>query len=855
MIKAKRIRIEYMDNPIGIDIKNPLISWNIEGVKEQKLYRVITEGDLGSYYDTGIVNSNEMKIRIPIEFKSKEKVNVYIQVDTTEKSIKKAYFEMGLKENDWEAKWINPELEILSENEQRPASYLYKKFKVEKEGQARLYITAHGIYNVYINGNHIEDFIMAPGVSEYKKLLQYQTYDISRYLRFGENEIVVVLGNGWWRGTTTYDGIKNGFGTDVSLLAQLEIDGNIICKSDESWLATQNGPLRETDNMMGEVYDARKEILDKWHNVKIESYGYSNMGCSNCPYPKEKEKFKPILINTPKGETVLDFGQNIAGYISFEFAGQDGEEYTFTHGETLDGGGNFYMNNFQSINYYCAQEIKYTCKEGLNKYKVSNTFMGFRYVKIEGMKEVNPEWFTAYAVYTDLEETARFECGNNLVNKLFINAMWSIKGNLLDIPTDCPTREKSGFTGDLLTYIHTLLYMMDCYPMMNKFIRNQKFGQYKDGCVKQIVADPRKRGPMDGAAGWCNSFEVISEQVGKRYNEYGIFENYYNEIKKWIDFLIKRAASSTRDEHKENPYNEFLDDVGIHWGEWAEPGMVFESYIKDVFDNGEPEVGTAYFAYGSKILSGQARRMANKYKDIDENKYDFYKKDEKYYGEIAEKAKLAYRYEFIKDGKVNSERMCRYIRPIVLKLLSNKEELEAIKELNYLVIKNNYKMNTGFLTTHELCRVLSDNGYIETSYKLLLNEEAPGWLYSVKQGATTIAENWFAYQEDGSCKDSFNHYCYGAIAGWLMDTVAGINISDGNIIIKPQPSKKLGFVNAEYLSPMGKIVSEWKYYEGSIKYRIEIPCNCKARLILNTGKETVIEAGIHEFLIKDKRVV
>jgi alpha-L-rhamnosidase len=852
MIKAKRIRIEHIKNPIGIDSKHPLISWNIEGEKVQKFYRVITKGNLGSNYDSGIVKSNDMQVRIPVDFKSRERIKVSVQVDSKLENIEEAYFEMGLNKNDWYAKWINPELEIPSENEQRPASYLCKKFKVEKNGQARIYITAHGIYNIYINKKHINEFVMAPGVSEYKTILQYQTYDITGYLKKGENEILVVLGNGWWRGTTTYDGIKNGFGRDVALLAQIEIDGKIICVTDESWEATQNGPLRDTDNMMGEIYDARKEILDGWHNVKVENYGYENLCCSNCPYPKEHEKFKPILIKTPKGESVLDFGQNIAGYISFEFESKDGEIYIFTHGETLDGKGNFCMSNFQSQNYYCAQEIKYICKEGINKYKVSNTFMGFRYVKVEGMKYIDPECFTSYAVYTDLEETSKFSCGNELVNNLFKNAMWSIKGNLLDIPTDCPTREKSGFTGDLLTYTHTMLYMMDCYPMMKKFVLNQKASQYEDGCLKQIVADPRKRGPMDGAAGWCDSFEVIPEKVGERYNDYRLFEDYYKEIKKWVNFLIKRAASGTKEKHKNNPYHEYLEDMGIHWGEWAEPGMMFESYIQNIFENGEPEVGTAYFSYACQLLSKQAKKMAQKYEDIDTNKYSFYKADSNYYTEIAEKAKMAYRYEYVKKGKINSERMCRYIRPISLNLLNDKEKIQAAKDLNEIIIKNNYKMNTGFLTTHELCRTLSTYGYIETAYNMLLNEETPGWLYSVKQGATTIPENWIAYQPDGSCKDSFNHYCYGAIAGWLMDTVAGIQVINGEIIINPHPSDKLNFVSAEYLSPLGKIVSSWKYTEIGVLYKIEIPCNSEAKVILPQMDENIIGPGVHEFLVRHK---
>lgn len=424
-MKAQRIRIEHMRNPLGIDVKQPLVSWNgADGIR-QVSYRVKAMGSLGTTYDSGMVKSSEMQTRIPAEFKSRERVAVSVLLNEEEEGAQEvnAFFEMGLGEaGDWKAKWINPEEEVPDKDGLRPASYLRKRFVISDltgENSARLYATAHGVYNIYINGKHVDGFVMAPGVSEYNNLLQYQTYDVTELLQEGENEILAVLGNGWWRGTVTYDGFKNTFGEDVALLAQLELNGRIICMSDDTWEANQDGPLRDTDNMQGEVYDAVRELSDaNWHPVQTADFGYENLRSSNCPYATEHETFKPTLLVTPRGEKVLDFGQNIAGYIGFDIKAHEGEQYCFSHGETLDGDGNFTIDNFQSCNYISRQEIRYTCKEGRNVYRPTNTFMGFRYVKVEGMEQINPEDFTAYAVYTDLEETLRFSCGHELVNQL-----------------------------------------------------------------------------------------------------------------------------------------------------------------------------------------------------------------------------------------------------------------------------------------------------------------------------------------------------------------------------------------------------------------------------------------------------
>lgn len=850
-MRPERIRIEHMREPLGIDTEHPVVSWNIRTGEDRSLwkqagYRITVSGHLGTAWDSGYVESSEMHHRIDADFRPKERAEVRVSVydEQGNEGTGRTTFEMGIGREDWTAEWIDPEQETPASDGMRPASCLRKKFYLTSDeicAGARLYATAHGTYRILINGRCVEGFVLAPGTSEYHRLLQYQTYDVTEYLQEGENEIRAELGNGWWRGTVTFDGIRNSFGDDVALLAQLECGGVPVCVTDDSWEASQEGPLRDTDLMQGEVYDARREDIpeESWHMVRTAGYGYGNLAAPDCPGVREHQTFSPVLLHTPNGESVLDFGQNIAGYIGFDLQAHEGEKYIFTHGETLDLEGNLTIENFQSLNFRCGQRVEYICREGRNTYKASHTFMGFRYVKVEGMEKIRPEDFTAYALYTDLEETAAFSCGHPLVDRLVRNAVWSLRSNLIDIPTDCPTREKSGFSGDLVTYIHTFQYLMDTYPMIQKYIRNQAVSQYEDGCVKQIVADPRERGAMDGAGGWCDSFEILPDRNAKWYHDDFLFEKYYENIKKWADFLIRRAASSTKAEHLDNPYHDCLDDVGTHWGEWLEPDFDFERYMANIRENGEPEVGTAYLSYACLLVSRYARKSGRM-------------EDAEYYGKKADRARLAYRYQFTDHGRIRSERMCRYIRPIVLELLGEQEKKEAAAELNRLAEKNGYRLNTGFLTTHELCRTLSDYGYTDTAYRLLLQEGQPGWLDPVKHGMTTIPENWRAFQPDGARKDSFNHYSYGAVTGWLFDTAAGIRLEDGKLLIKPCPYPELKRLSAECVTPVGRVKSSWEYCEGGVKFRFGIPGNVQAETVLPSGRKELLTAGEYEFFEESK---
>ena len=738
----------------------------------------------------------------------------------------------------WLAKWIDPELPHDPEARQ-PASYLRRSFTVESTENACLYITCHGLYAVCLNGRRAGDFVLAPGTGDYRKRLTVQRYDVADLLRPGENEITVVLGDGWYRGSVGVDGLRNYYGADIALLCQLEAGGTPVLWSDESWQATQQGPVRENDLQQGETYDARMEALTGWHSVTLREYGYDNLASTESVPILEQERFPGKVLKTPNGETVVDFGQNLAGYTELRLTAKAGQKITLWHGETLDENGNFTQSNFdpgERSKGGIPQRLDYTCKDGLNVWKPQFTIFGFRYAKIETDIDLTDASFTAIAVYSRMPQTGFFACGNEDVNRLFRNSLWSMKSNFCDIPTDCPTRERAGWTGDAGVFAPTAVYLADCYPVLRKWLGECRLAQGEDGLV-QNIAPVNNTGSMisnmlQGSAGWGDACVLVPWALYRAYGKKEILEENYEMMRRWLDFCGKRAGSATRPQNEGNPWKEYLADQGFHFGEWCQPGVDNTEVMKRTMMTGAPEVATAYFYRSASLMSGIAE-ILGKTEDA-----------EKYAG-LAENIRNAYRFTCTKDGKIVSDRQCDYVRPIAFGLLDAEEEQQAADDLNALVIRNGYHLNTGFLSTPDLCRVLSDHGHTDTAYRLLLQEDCPGWLYAVKKGATTIWETWDGVRPDGTVHDSLNHYSYGAVSGWLFDSVCGIRLSEGRLAIMPKPDPALGFAEAEWRSPVGVIRSKWAYRDGRLELSVSVPVPAEIRL--PDGRQTSVAEGEYSY--------
>ena len=845
-MRAIHLKTEYMRNPIGIDIEKPLLSWNCCDGKKQTAYEIQAASDGRVVWDSGKVNTDRMNGIFGMSASSRQqvtwKVRLWDEQDLPGEWSEEAGFEMGLlDQSQFVAKWINPELTCDKEIH-KPASYLRTSFSVEQTGKARLYITCHGLYEAYINGIRVGNFVLAPGTYTYDKKLAYQTYDVTGLIKEGRNEVWVILGDGWYRSCSGVDGDRNLYGEDVALYFQLEIDGEAVCISDDTWQASQSGPIRENDMQQGETIDARITSVSDFHEVKVEDFGTENFACSNCVPIVERERFSGKIMQTPNGETVIDYVQNLAGYIEFTIKAHEGEQIILTHGEALDENGNFTAENFQDRKRHkeggTRQQVVYTCKEGENHYKSRFTIWGFRYAKIETNADLSSAAFTSIAVYSQMDQLGSFECSDKNVNRLAENSIWSQKSNFCDVPTDCPTRERAAWTGDLGVFAETGIFLMDCYPVIRKWLGECRLNQHEDGKVANIA--PKNNLPtffsglLAGSVGWGDACIIVPYVLYLRYGDKRILEENYEMMCRWYAFLESRAKQKpegAKDAETDNPYAQYTIETGVDYGEWCEPDV--ESV--QVMGTPQAKIATAYFAYSGRLLSEIADLLGKE-------------EDARHYGRTADLAKKAFRQIATDHGSIHSDRQADYLRAIVFDLLSEKEKVQAAEKLNRLVEGNGYHLNTGFLSTPFLCPVLAAYGYVETAYRLLLQDTAPGWLYAVKKGATTIWENWDGINEQGKVKASLNHYSYGAVSGWLFEGVCGIRLRKGKITISPKPGRSFTYARAVYQSPLGEIKSGWSYEGSRIIYEIEIPCNTEAELILPDGRKEVLTAGRHRIV-------
>ena len=437
----------------------------------------------------------------------------------------------------------------------RPSSYLRKTFTAPA-GRARLYITAKGLYVAWLNGVRVGDMVLAPGSFTGDKHLGAQTYDVTPLLHSGENELLIALGDGWHRSTSGVDGDRNLFGDRLGVLFQLEVNGKTVCVSDETMQATQRGPIRQNDMQQGEVYDARFEgELTGWHGVRTDERTLPVTGMNTVPI-REHEAFSGRLFTAPNGETLLDFGQNIAGYVEMELTAHAGQRVLLTCGEALDENGNFTQENFQDRARHkeggTAQMLELICKEGRNHFKPSFTIMGFQYAKVETEADLTGAVFTAHAVYSDMAVTGSFTCGNEAVNQLVKNSVWSQKGNFCDIPTDCPTRERAGWTGDMGVFIETGLTLMDCYPVVEKWLAECRLNQYPDGRMANIAPPNSRPGAMTPmlcmSAGWGDAAILVPYAMYKRTGDRRILADNYEMMRRWYEFLLGRARQTTAEQ-------------------------------------------------------------------------------------------------------------------------------------------------------------------------------------------------------------------------------------------------------------------------------------------------------------------
>ncbi|WET01800.1 family 78 glycoside hydrolase catalytic domain [Flavobacterium sp. YJ01] len=867
MVKAQtqvtNLTTEGLTNPLGIDNLQPHFSWQLIAKQRntmQLAYEIkVAESETGFNKDllwtTGKVISDQ-SIHIPYNGKPLEAgKRYYWQVRiwdnkgklTTWSNV--AYWQMGLlKENDWQAQWISPGYE---EENDRPSPLLRKEFKINKKVKsATAYITAHGLYEAQINGKKIGDKYFTPGWTSYKKRLQYQVYDVSDMFTNGNNAIGVMLGSGWYRGYFSLGNFKDIYGSDISLLFQLNItytDGSTeTIISDGSWKSS-TGAVRSSNIYAGEVIDARLEKLgwatpefnDKdWSGVKVQSFPKNILIGTYNESVTRHEKFIPKKIfTTPKGEQIIDFGQNLVGWVTLKVKGEAGQKITISHAEVLDKEGNFYTENLRIAK---AQDV-YILKGGKQEiFEPHFTWHGFRYVKLEGFSgELKPEDFEACALYSNMEKKGSFTTSNELINQLQHNIEWGLKGNFLDVPTDCPQRdERLGWTGDAQVFFRTASFLRGVNNFFVKWMKDLAADQFPDGSVTHVV--PNVLADFErGSSGWGDAATIIPWNMYLAYGDKRILETQYQSMKNWVNYIQSQSKNN-------------LWKQGRHFGDW-----LFYNVQDDLFGDSAITnkylIAQCFYAHSVQLLINAAEVLG---------KTD----DVKAYNLLLQEIKDAFLKEYTTaNGATVSDTQTSYVLALHFDMLPEKLRQQAADRLAANIRRYDTHLTTGFLGTPYLCHVLSRFNYTDLAFELLLQKTYPSWLYPVTKDATTIWERWDGIKPDGSFENSdmnsFNHYAYGAIGDWMYRVVAGIDIEgDGigykKIRIHPHIGGDFNYVSADYKTPYGKLSSNWKINGNRLNLKTEIPPNTVAYINIPTSSlEGITESGKNLSAIKEIEIV
>jgi Alpha-L-rhamnosidase N-terminal domain./Bacterial alpha-L-rhamnosidase. len=848
-IKIVKTRCEYKYNPIGIDVKLPRFNWQIESDGKgimQTAYRIqIIDEDAGfvnTSWDSGKVESDQsihvnyagkaLKPRTRYHYHIKIWDNKENESDWSEA----AYWETGLlSENNWVAKWITPYISP-DDTEKEKCPYLRREFKAEgKIKSARIYATALGLYELHINGSKADDTLFTPGWTSYGKRLQYQTYDVTSLLKEGTNAIGAILGKGWYMGNLAWNENNGVFGNTYGLLMQLHITYNNgkeeVIISDNSWKSA-TGPILMSEIYHGETYDARLENTGwdmagfadgKWFETCLLEYkGGALVSQENVPVRAIQEIAPKEISTTPKGEIVMDFGQNLVGRVCFNVQGTTGTEIILQHAEVLDKDGNFYTENLRSA----KQTIRYILKgSGIETFEPTFTFQGFRYLKIDGYPgDIKLESFKAKVMHSDMEVTGSFNCSNELVNQLQHNILWGQKGNFLDLPTDCPQRdERLGWTGDAQMFIRTACFNMNVAPFFTKWLRDLFAEQTPDRGVPFVIPDVLS-GKGETSSAWGDAATIGPWTIYTCYGDKRILEEQYESMKQWVEYIANQGT------------DRYLWNTGFHFGDWLGLDSKPDSYV-----GATPTdfIATAFYAYSTELLAKAAAVLG---KTEDESKYT------SLHANIVQ----SFRNEFVtSNGRLVSPTQTGHVLALMFNLVEEKHIKRTIETLVKYLEESKYHLTTGFVGTPYLCHVLSRYGYNEIAYKLLLQTDCPSWLYQITKGATTIWEHWDGIKEDGSFwsrdMNSFNHYAYGSIGDWMYRVVAGIDAATPgykHVLVRPKPEEGLAFAEAAYDSMYGIIKSGWKKDGDMLKIGICIPANTTAEVVLPKARlDKVTESG------------
>lgn len=834
---------EHRQDPVGIEVKNPRFSWKLKSTGNNIMQtawsvRVATDNKFsakGMVWESGWKDSDQSILQAYSGSGLKSGTRYFWQVrirdnkGRTSKWSAPAFWETGLlSKDDWKARWIEIDGDT---NRYSPAPHFRKEFTLSKSiASARVYVTAHGYYELHLNGKKVGNEVLTPGWTTYGKRLQYQVYDVTNHVVNGKNAIGAVLGDGWYRSTLGWGTNWAIYGKTLGLLAQLKVkytDGTeALIITDESWTCSQDGAIRMSDVYNGETYDATKKLTgwnqpgydeSKWKKVKIANYNNNLVASEGAPIRKIEE-IKPVRIfRSPKGSLLVDMGQNMVGWLRLKVTGPKGTVVKLRHAEVLDKYGEFYTENLRSAK--C--ELNYTLAgSGEEIYEPRFTFMGFRFVEVIGFPgELTADNLTGVVIHSDMQPTGSYESSNPLLNQLQHNIIWGQKGNFVDVPTDCPQRdERLGWTGDAQAFCRTAAFNFDVAAFFTKWLKDLALDQKEGGEVPDVIPDvlnPQNARSAAPSAGWGDVAVITPWTMYTVYGDIRYLEEQYPSMKRWVEYIRKKAGDS------------YMWKGGSKYGDWLFYHPPVNSHTAaDGYT--EPDfIATAFYAYSADLLSQAAKALG---------KTD----DEKTYKDLYNKIKEVFIHEYVTPaGRIGTNSQTSYILALKFGLLPEELRPKAAEFLVADIKSRRNHISTGFLGTPYIAHELSKAGYTDVAYDLLLQETYPSWLYPVKMGATTIWERWDGQKTDSTFQDagmnSFNHYAYGAIGDWMYRISAGIETQEPGyrkLLLQPHPTKKLSYARAAFESPYGKIASGWERKDGKIIVTVSIPANTEALVVL-----------------------
>ncbi|MGA7720215.1 MAG: family 78 glycoside hydrolase catalytic domain [Ignavibacteriaceae bacterium] len=882
-LRITYLRCEYKENPI-IDVVNPRLSWILNSNQRgqvQTAFRILVAsswdkltGGKANLWDTKKVLSDKT---YQVEYKGQplqSRQICYWKVMSWDKNgdpgkwSKPAKWEMGLlNDSDWKGEWIGLNLNFLGKGKVYslpPAPYLRKDVFITKEvKKARLYVTAKGLYQFYINGKKIGDDYLKPGWTDYDKRVYYQTYNVTGEIKKGDNAFGAILSYGWYAGYVGYallvnnPQVKNFYGDVPVLMAQVEVeytDGSTEkFTTDDLWKAGY-GPVVESDLLNGETYDARKAFKG-WNNPgfndsewkQVETF--SNTGCKLECSPGNPieitETIKPKSVIFNKGKYIFDMGQNFAGVIKIRVKGNKGDTLVIRYGEMINPDSTILTENLRLARATDTYILNGN-SEG-EEWAPDFTYHGFRFVELKGLrKKPALSMVTGLVLGSNTPVAGSFECSDKMVNRLYHNITWTQRANFMDIPTDCPQRdERLGWTGDAQVYVSAAVFNMDIAAFYSKWLVDLNDSQMPNGVYPVFAPFVRLRSSDSYSPGWMESGIICPYAIYKAYNDTRIIEKYWSNFIKFMKFLEVRSKGKYF--FKEGSFDD-LDPKG-GYSDWLSIGKKTSPDL----------LATMYYGYCASLMSEMAKAI---------NNYD----DSKYFKDVFDKVKDAFFKHYVSsdgklkcdetvygDGKgyVDGERgftghtQTAYANAIYMKMLPDSLIPLAGKYLNQLVGENKNYLATGFLGVKPLLPALSATGYDETAYKLLLNKEYPSWGYEVENGATTVWERWNSFSKGigigNAGMNSFSHYSFGSVCEWMFKDMAGIN-TDGpaykNIIIKPEIlDNKISYTNASLITMNGKIKSSWRVQKNKLILNVTIPVNSSAVIYIPAANENSVKEG------------